>query len=101
MARKKLMFESEAARQLFDKTVSTFELDQHHIETLKLCCDCLDRITAAQGALHKDGDIIKDRYGCPKAHPAARMLEQNKVIYARLLRELKLDENPQSHETEV
>lgn len=94
MARKKLMFESEAARKLYESTIDAFELDAHHIETLKLACDCIDRIETARAALARDGDIIKDRYGCPKAHPAARMLEQNKIVYSRLLRELKLDESP-------
>lgn len=94
MARKKPKFESEAAKKLFESTISVFELDQHHVQMLRLACDCLDRIEMARAALARDGDIIKDRYGCPKQHPAARMLEQNKLLFARLLRELKLDETP-------
>lgn len=94
MSKRKLSFQSDAAQKLFESTIRDFELDVHHIETLRLACDCLDRIAMAKAALERDGDLIKDRYGCPKAHPAVRILEQNKIIYARLLRELKLDETP-------
>ncbi|NLW84865.1 MAG: P27 family phage terminase small subunit [Phycisphaerae bacterium] len=101
MSKRKSTFQSEAARLLYERTIETFELDQHHIETLKLACDTLDRIAAAQAALHRDGDIIKDRYNCPKAHPAQRMLESNKIIFSRLLRELRLDDGQTHNEMEL
>ena len=85
-------FKSKEARKLYSDTVAAFELDEHDHQTLCLACDSLDRISTAKMVLSELGDFIKDRYGGIKANPASRELQQNKVIYARLIRELKLEE---------
>ena len=86
-----MRFKSKEARKLFSETTANFELDEHDLQTLELAADCLDRIATAKTLMAKAGDYIKDRYGGFKANPAAKELLQNKVVYARLIRELKLE----------
>lgn len=98
MTKRKSMFQSEAAKKLYESTVQAFELDEHHLAGLSLAADCLDRIQTAKDALRKDGDFVLDRYGQKKEHPAARTLRENKVVFSRLIRELKLDDNTTTQE---
>ena len=91
MSKAKKQFRSQSANNLYRETLEAFEMDAHDLQTLHLACDCLDRIQAAYAVLDEHGDFIEDRYGGLKANPAARQLQQDKIIYARLIRELKLE----------
>jgi hypothetical protein len=78
-------------RKFFRKIVLAYELDSHHLELLALAGKCLDRIEAAREILDQEGVITRDRFGCPRPHPAGAIELQNKTIFARLIRELALD----------
>jgi phage terminase small subunit len=78
-------------RKFFRKIVLEYELDSHHVELLTQGCKCLDRIASARKMLDAEGVVIRDRFGCPRPHPAVAVELQNKTIFSRLLRELGLD----------
>ena len=66
-------------------------VDPHHLELLGQACGCLDAIKRAQEEIKTAGHYFKDRFGQPKAHPAYAVIKDCRVLFARLLRELRLD----------
>ena len=85
---------SKSSRKFFLKIMNQFELEDHHLEILSKACECIDRINEARLRIDKDGPYFKDRFSQLKPHPALKTEEQNKVIFARLIRELGLDVEP-------
>jgi phage terminase small subunit len=89
---------SKSSKKFFTKILNNYELEDHHLEILSQACHCLDRIEESRLQIKKDGDYILDRFGILKPHPALKTEEKNKVIFARLIRELGLDIEPGSNE---
>src|SRR4030066_1057552 len=77
-------------KEWFEKVLKDYELEDHHIKILTLACECLDRITEARLQIKEDGAYYQDKLK-PKPHPALKIEAENKIIFARLLRELNLD----------
>lgn len=79
----------------FFKAISSAysDFEEHHYKILLKACECLDRITDAQVAIKKDGAFYEDK-GKPKAHPGLKVEVDNKILFARLMRELNLDYEP-------
>jgi len=76
----------------WESVLSDFNIiDNHHLKLLENACVCLDRIAQAHRKIRKDGGFYKDRFGTPKEHPAHKTERDNKILFARLLRELNLD----------
>jgi P27 family predicted phage terminase small subunit len=57
-------------------------------------CEALDRMRQAQEAIAADGAVIKDRYGCPKAHPACNLERDARNGFLAAMRALHLDVEP-------
>ena len=81
----------EDTREWAQEILTEFELGDHHIKILILACEALDRISEAREVIAKEGAYYKDRFGKPKTHPALAVEKDNKIIFARLMRELCLD----------
>ena len=82
-------------REFWRAVLSDYELeDSHHLKLLETASQCLDRIAQARRQILKHGGFYKDRFGQPKEHPAHKTERDNKVLFARLLRELNLDVEP-------
>jgi len=82
---------SKKAKDFFNNILELYEFEDHHIKTLILAADCLDRIEEARAYVKKEGPYYKDRFRQPRPNPALKTIEQNKIIFARLIRELNLD----------
>lgn len=82
---------SKNSKDFFNKIIKEYSLEEHHIKTLILACECLDRIEEARLQIETDGAYFEDRFQKPKPHPALKTEEQNKIIFTRLIRELGLD----------
>jgi phage terminase small subunit len=80
-----------ATAEWFRTVVSTFELEAHHVRLLTLACQAWDRAEQAREALLEHGLTCEDRYGTPKARPEVQIERDNRIAFARLLRELDLD----------
>ena len=83
--------ESRKFFKAISKNYTDFE--DHHLKILLKACECLDRITEAQEAVKTDGAFYLDK-GKPKAHPGLKEEKDNKILFARLMRELNLDYEP-------
>jgi len=66
----------------------------HDLKILGLASGCLDRIFESEQEIERSGSYYIDRFGQPKEHPAHKTERDNKILLARLLRELRLDIEP-------
>jgi phage terminase small subunit len=76
------------------KILNTYELEPHHVKLLVSAAEAWDRILQAREQVKQDGAYHRDRWGAPKSHPALRDEMNGRVVFARLLRELNLSEEP-------
>jgi hypothetical protein len=63
----------------------------HQIELLTHAAHCKDRIEQARQTLDAEGSTFVDKFGQPREHPAARHERDQKILLAKLVRELNLD----------
>jgi P27 family predicted phage terminase small subunit len=77
-------------KALWNRVVEGFELEPYQMQTLRLACECLDRIEACRQVLQREGLMLQGRFGA-KAHPLTSVEKDNKTVFARLLREIGLD----------
>jgi len=56
--------------------------------------ECLDRIRAAQASIASHGEIVHDRYGCPKVNPACSLEKDARNGFLAALKALNLDIEP-------
>ena len=79
-------------RKFWKKVLDDFDLqDNHHLKLLEQACHCLDRQQQAREVIEAEGIFIHDRFLQRREHPAAKTERDNKIIFARLIRELGLD----------
>lgn len=65
--------------------------EAHDLERLRAVCEAMDVIDGCEQAIRKDGQFVKDRYGCPKAHPAFGVARDARTLLLRALREMAID----------
>ena len=71
-----------------------FELEEHHLKLLTAASEAWDRYQQARRRLKKRGLTYEDRFGAPRARPEVQIERDNRIAFARLLRELDLDIEP-------
>jgi phage terminase small subunit len=74
--------------------VDRFELEEHHLKLLRLACEAWDRCQQAREALAEGGLTYLDRFEQPHARPEIAIERDNRIAFARLLREMALDVEP-------
>lgn len=75
-------------------TVAEFALEEHHLRLLRLAAEAWDRTQQARVALAEHGLTYEDRFGAPRSRPEVAVERDNRLAFARLLRELGLDVAP-------
>lgn len=75
--------------------VAEYRLEDHHVRLLTLACEAWDRAQEARTTLEAEGSYFIDRFKQPKVHPAIAVERESRVSFARLLRELDLEGDPQ------
>jgi P27 family predicted phage terminase small subunit len=81
-------------KRWYASIIDEFALDSHHIRLLTKACESWDRSELAREALAKHGLTYTDRFGSPKARPECAIDRDNKISFARLIREIGLDVSP-------
>jgi hypothetical protein len=79
-----------STRAWWAQVVQDYQLEPHHELLLTAACECLDRIAEAQEAVNLEGLFPQNGKG-RKLHPALLLERDQKILFARLLRELSLD----------
>lgn len=82
---------SRAAKELWQTIVGDYDLESHQLEILRLLCETLDRLELCRKQLKRDGMFSVNRFGETRPHCALKEERENKVLFARLSRELNLD----------
>ncbi|MBJ7402960.1 MAG: hypothetical protein JHD07_06515 [Bradyrhizobium sp.] len=80
-----------ATRKWWKNVVEDFDLEPHHLRLLQLAAEAWDQAQTAREVLDRDGQTFLDRFGQPKERPEVGILQNARISFARLLRELALD----------
>lgn len=81
----------DESSQFWKDVCRLFFLEAHHLKLLESACDCWDTILDCRKQIAEDGPFIRDRYKQVKPHPGLNIMRDNKILLARLIRELQLD----------
>jgi len=86
-----------SASAWWKQVVGEFELEAHHVRLLTMAAEAWDRCEQARQMLAEHGLTYTDRFEQPRARPEVAIERDNRIAFARLLRELALDvEAPES-----
>jgi P27 family predicted phage terminase small subunit len=85
---------STAAKALWMDIQRSYQLEGRHSHLLKLALESLDRAEAARKQVTKDGLMLRGPKGIRKPHPLLNVERDARLAYARLMRELGLDDEP-------
>ncbi len=75
-------------RKLWRDVMAEFELSPAEVELLRSGLEALDRADQAAAVVRAEGITVLDRYGTPKAHPAADVEARSRAIFARAVAQL-------------
>lgn len=78
-------------RNWWASVAADYELELHHLRLLTLAAEAWDRAQQAREIVAKEGAYFRDRFDCPRAHPGIAVERDNRIAFARMLRELSLD----------
>ena len=70
--------------------LADYVLSASTVELLRQACLSLDRADEAAELVARDGEVVLDRYGSPKAHPAVDVASRSRALFARLVAQLKI-----------
>jgi len=85
---------SRATADWWRSVTRDYQLEPHHVRLLTLAAEAWDRCQQAREALDAYGLVFLDRHGGVKPRPEVAIERDNRVAFARLLRELDLDGEP-------
>jgi P27 family predicted phage terminase small subunit len=85
---------SSATRRWFVQVCEDYALEPHHRLILTGSAEAWDRKERARRTIKREGLFYTDRFGQPKAHPAADVERQALDQFRAMLRELGLDVAP-------
>jgi P27 family predicted phage terminase small subunit len=88
---------SRDSKAWWTEVITGWKLEQHHRKILTAACEALDRATEARKAVARDGAYVKNRFGEVVKHPAIGVERDALITFARMLRELDLDNEPPKH----
>ena len=76
----------------WNEAVRAYAFEPHHLRLLQAACEAWDRSQLARQAVAADGLTFKDSSGNLKANPAVAIERDARTLFARLVRELNLDQ---------
>jgi phage terminase small subunit len=82
-----------ATRKWFESVCGEYELRQHHRHLLQLAAEAYDAVQLARATLARQGRYYPDRFGAPRLHPAVADERDARLGFARLVRQLGLDDD--------
>lgn len=75
-----------------------YDLQEHHERVLTAACEAWDRMQEAREAIAEHGLTYCDRFGAPRARPELAVERDSRIAFARLVRDLELDDPPDPEE---
>jgi len=91
---------SDAARKWFRETAKQFEFETSaEWELLTQAAGCLHRIEQARAAIEEHGLCVPTAADGVKPNPACGIERDNRILFSRIVRELRLNDNQTDDET--
>ena len=90
---------SAAAKRFFLEVSRAYELEPHHDLVLLAACEAWTRMEQARRAVDAEGPFTTNRYGQLVAHPGIAVERDCRLTFARLVRQLGLDDEPETTAT--
>jgi hypothetical protein len=81
---------SPAMARWWDQVLKEHELEPHRLHLLMLAARAFDRCEEARVAIAQKGTTYEDRFGAPRLRPEVAIERDNRLAFARLLRDLDL-----------
>jgi len=81
---------SPAMARWWDQAVKEYELEPHRLHLLEMACRARDRCEEARVAIAQKGTTYEDRFGAPRLRPEVAVERDNRLAFARILRDLDL-----------
>ncbi len=81
----------EDTAKWWEQVATGYELEAHHLRLLTLAAEAWDRCQQAREAIESHGLTFNDRFDQPRPRPEVSVERDNRIAFARLLRELALD----------
>ena len=81
----------QPTRRWWDEVVREYVLEPHDLRLLQACCEAWDRLQQAREAL-ASGLTYTDRFGAPRPRPEVAIERDAAIRFARLARDLRLDD---------
>ena len=85
---------SDEAAAWWAVVVRDYALEAHHLKLLQCAAEAWDRMQEARETVARDGLTFEDGNGAIRAHPSVAIERDARTLFARLVRELNLDEEP-------
>ena len=81
----------KSGKQLWEDLNSGWEIVPEQLVILQDLCETQDRLSQLATILREEGQLVRDRYGHPKPHPASVMLKAEIANFSHLWRMLQLE----------
>ena len=78
-------------KRWWKSVVDGYALEPHHVRLLTLAAEAWDRCQQSREALQEHGLTYMDRFDQPRSRPEVAIERDNRIAFARLVRELALD----------
>lgn len=86
---------STEAKRFRQSLVKEYQItDAAGLMLLRRACEAIDRLRRAQKLIKQDGEVISDKKGSVKAHPAIKIEETAHKQFVEALKMLNLDLEP-------
>src|SRR5947209_5412537 len=79
-----------ATQEWWRAIVRDYEFGPHHLRLLEAACGAWDRMEQARETLQREGLTITTKHG-RRTHPCLNIERDNRLVFARMVRELDLD----------
>ena len=86
---------SPASKKWWKGIVQTYFLESHHLRLLQGACESWDRAQQAREVLKSEGLTFASHNGDVKPRPEVAVERDSMIRFARLCRELRLDDGPE------
>lgn len=86
-------------RRWFAEVSGRYSFESHHFRLLQLAGEAWDRGQTAREAIADHGLTYLDRYGNPRPRPEVAIERDSRIGFARLIRELGIDDAEEPKET--